>query len=62
MGLRLRIILQRGDFFHGVVEGPAEDFHEEVDCVAGEVAFWPAPVAVNSQVARNFKIECFSAA
>ena len=35
-----------GDLAHGVVEGQAEDLDVEVDGVAGEIAFGPAPVAV----------------
>ena len=31
---------------HGVVEGETEDLDVEVDGVAGEVAFGPAPVGV----------------
>ena len=34
------------DLAHGVVEGQAEDLDMEVNGVAGEVAFGPAPVAV----------------
>jgi len=32
------------DQTHGVVEGDAEDFGEEVDGVSGEIPFRPAPV------------------
>ena len=35
-----------GDLAHGVVEGQAEDLNAEVNGVAGEVALWPAPIAV----------------
>ena len=35
-----------GDLAHGVVEAHPEDLREEVDGVAGLVAFGPAPVAV----------------
>jgi hypothetical protein len=35
-----------GDLAHGVVEGQAEDLDVEVDGIAGEIAFRPAPVAV----------------
>ena len=38
--------LRSEDFAHGVVEGQAEDFDEEVDRVAGEVLLGPAPIAV----------------
>jgi len=38
--------LWAGDLAHGVVEGQAEDLDVEVNGVAGEVAFGPAPVAV----------------
>ena len=37
---------EAGDLAHGVVEGQAEDLDEEVDGVAGQIAFRPAPVAV----------------
>ncbi len=39
-------VLCAGDLAHGVVEGQAEDLDVEVNGVAGEVAFWPAPVGV----------------
>ncbi len=35
-----------GDLAHGVVEGQAEDLDVEVNSIAGEVSFRPAPVAV----------------
>ncbi|HEV2327544.1 MAG TPA: hypothetical protein VGY56_02010 [Verrucomicrobiae bacterium] len=34
------------DVAHGIVEGQAEDLDVEVDGVAGQVVFWPAPVGV----------------
>lgn len=40
------IRLRCDDCLHGVVEGQPEDLHEEVDGVAGSVAFGPTPVAV----------------
>jgi len=39
-------LLSSGDLAHGVVEGHAEDLEVEVNGVAGEVAFGPAPVTV----------------
>ena len=39
-------LLCAGDLAHGVVEGQAEDLDMEVNGVAGQVAFGPAPVAV----------------
>lgn len=45
-GRRLALGSHAGDLAHGVVEGKAEDLEVEVDGVAGEVAFGPAPVAV----------------
>ena len=36
--------LGAGDLAHGVVKGLAEDLDLEVNGVAGEVAFRPAPV------------------
>ena len=41
---RRRVTLRFGDFAHGVVEGQAEDFDEEVDGVAGEILLGPAPI------------------
>src|SRR5437879_4139800 len=38
--------LRAGDLPHGVVEGQAEHLDKEVDGVAGQVAWGPAPVAV----------------
>ena len=35
-----------GDLAHGVVEGQTEDLDMEVNGVAGQIAFGPAPVAV----------------
>ena len=34
-----------GDLAHGVVEGQAEDLDVEVNGVAGQISFGPAPVA-----------------
>ena len=39
-------LLRSKDLAHGVVEGQAEDLDAEVDGVAGQIAFGPAPVAV----------------
>ena len=40
-------VLSHGvDLAHGVMEGQAEDLDVEVNGVAGEIAFGPAPVAV----------------
>ncbi len=39
-------LLCAGDLAHGVVEGQAEDLDVEVNGVAGQIAFRPAPVAV----------------
>ena len=36
----------RQDGVHGLVEREALDFDEEVDGVAGQIAFGPAPIAV----------------
>ena len=41
-----RSFLGAGDLAHGVVEGEAEHLDMEVDGIAGEVAFGPAPIAV----------------
>ena len=38
--------LRAGELAHGVVEGQAEHLDVEVNGIAGEVAFGPAPVAV----------------
>ena len=38
--------LGAGDLAHGIVEGQAEDLDVEVNGVASEVAFGPAPVGV----------------
>ncbi len=35
-----------GDLAHGVVERQAEDLDVEVNGVAGQIAFGPAPIAV----------------
>ena len=35
-----------GDLAHGIVEGQAEHLDMEVNGVAGQIAFGPAPVAV----------------
>ena len=35
-----------GNLAHGIVEGQAEDLDVEVDGIASEVAFGPAPVTV----------------
>jgi hypothetical protein len=35
-----------GDLAHGIVEGMAEDLDVEVNGIAGEIPFWPAPVTV----------------
>ena len=35
-----------GDLAHGVVEGQAKNLDVEVNGVAGQIAFGPAPVAV----------------
>jgi hypothetical protein len=40
------VVLCAGDLAHGVVEGQAEDLDMEVNGVASEVAFGPAPVAL----------------
>ena len=40
------VILAAGDLAHSVVEGQAEDLDVEVNGVASEVAFRPAPVTV----------------
>ncbi len=40
------VALGAGDLTQGVVEGQAEDVDMEVNGVAGEVAFGPAPVTV----------------
>lgn len=50
-----------GDLAHCVVEGQAEDLDVEVDGVAGEVAFGPAPITVLDDEARiggRNKIAC----
>ena len=39
-------VLCASDLAHGVVKGQAEDLDVEVNGVAGEVAFGPAPVGV----------------
>ena len=39
-------MLCAGDLAHGVMEGKAEHLDMEVDGVAGQIAFRPAPVAV----------------
>ena len=43
--------LGSGDLAHGIVEGKAQDLDKEVDGVAGQIALWPAPVAVFEQQA-----------
>ena len=40
------MVLCADDLAHGVVEGQAEDLDVEVNGVAGEIAFGPAPVTV----------------
>jgi hypothetical protein len=40
------VILWANDLAHGIVEGQAEHLDVEVNGVAGEVAFGPAPVTV----------------
>lgn len=40
------VVLCSGDVAHGVVEGQAKDLDVEVNGVAGQIAFGPAPVAV----------------
>ena len=40
------VVLCAGDLAHGVVEREAEDLDVEVNGVAGEVTFRPAPIAV----------------
>ena len=40
------VVLDAGDLAHGIVEGQAENLDVEVNGVAGQVAFGPAPVAV----------------
>ena len=39
------VVLGRGDLAHGVME-EAQHAHEEVNGIAGQVPFWPAPIAV----------------
>jgi len=54
-------LLSSGDLAHGVVEGHAEDLEVEVNGVAGEVAFGPAPVTVfddEARIGRQNKIAC----
>ena len=41
-----RSFLGAGELPHGVVEGQAEHLNMEVNGIAGEVAFGPAPIAV----------------
>ncbi len=43
---RFDFLLLAADLAHGVVKGQAEHAHEEVNGVAGEIAFGPAPVTV----------------
>jgi hypothetical protein len=40
------VVLCASDLAHGVVKGQTENLNMEVNGVAGEVAFRPAPVAV----------------
>ena len=40
------VVLCAGDLAHGLVEGVAQHLDMEVNGVAGEVAFGPAPIAV----------------
>ena len=40
------VVLHASDLAHGVVEGQTEDLDVEVNGVAGEIPFRPAPVAV----------------
>ncbi len=40
------VVLCAGDLAHGVVEGEAEHLDVEVDGVAGEITFRPAPIAI----------------
>ena len=52
-----------GNLAHGVVEGLAEDLDMEVDGVASEMAFWPAPVAVfydETGISGQNKIACLA--
>src|SRR5438128_9316245 len=42
----LIFFLLAGDLAHGVMEGEAQHTHEEVNSIAGQVAFGPAPIAV----------------
>jgi len=41
-----RSFLGAGDLAHGIVEGQAEDLDMEVNGIASEVAFGPAPIGV----------------
>ena len=50
---RLFFFLLAGDLTHGVVEGQAKDLDVEVNGVAGEVAFGPAPVTVFEDETRK---------
>ena len=40
------VVLCASELAHGVVEGQAEDLDVEVNGIAGQIAFGPAPVAV----------------
>jgi len=40
------VVLRSGDLAHGVVEGQAEDLDVEVNGVARQISFGPAPVGV----------------
>jgi hypothetical protein len=40
------VVLCAGDLAHGIVEGQAEDLDVEVDSVAGQITFGPAPIGV----------------
>ena len=40
------VALCTGDQAHGIVEGQAEDLDAEVNGIAGQISFGPAPIAV----------------
>jgi len=40
------VVLDTGDLAHGIMEGQSENLDVEVNGVASEIPFWPAPVTV----------------
>ena len=59
LGVGTSGVLHPGDGAHGVVEAQAENLDEQVDGIAGQIPFGPAPVAVfkeESGMGGQFKV------